>query len=59
MPRQKEGPMGADYASDVQSFIAHDDVNARESVAGTSFLLAVGLLSFTAAAAVWWRRRDR
>lgn len=49
--------MGSEYASDVESFVAHDDVNARESIAGATFLLAVGLVAVTAGVAVWWRRR--
>ena len=49
--------MVSDYASDVESFLVHEDVTWRESMNGSSFLLAVGLAAGTVAAAVWWWRR--
>ncbi len=48
--------MAGDYPSDVESFLVHEDVTWRESMAGSSFLLGVGLLAMTVAAALWWRR---
>jgi hypothetical protein len=50
--------MASNYASDVESFVAHDDVNARESWAGTSFLMAIGGLALAFGAGLWWRRRS-
>lgn len=49
--------MVSDYASDVESFLVHKDVTWRESMSGSSFLLAVGLAAGTVVAAVWWWRR--
>lgn len=49
--------MTGDYTSDVESFLVHEDVTWRESMAGSSFLLGVGLLAIVIAAALWWRRR--
>ena len=49
--------MANEYASDVESFLAHEEVTWRESMAGSSFLVAFGVLALAVGAAVWWRRR--
>lgn len=49
--------MGSEYATNVKSFVTHSDVNARESMDGSSLMLGVGLAAVLIAAVVWWRRR--
>jgi hypothetical protein len=51
--------MGTGYMSDVENFATNEDVSARESMAGTTFLLAVVLVVLAGAGAWWWRQRRR
>jgi hypothetical protein len=47
-----------EYVSNVESFLAHDEVTWRESMDGTSFLMAfAGGVVVVGAAVWWWRRR--
>jgi hypothetical protein len=50
--------MGTGYMSDVENFATNEDVSARESMAGTSFLLG-GFLIALVGAGVWWSRQRR
>jgi hypothetical protein len=50
--------MDGQYITDVKHFVTHDDVTWRESLTGSSLLLAVGLLTITLGLAVWWRHRS-
>ncbi len=51
--------MSTEYLSDVENFVTHEDVSARESMAGTSFLMGVLVIALVGGAVVWWRRRVR
>jgi hypothetical protein len=49
--------MHSEYASNLGRFLTHENVTWRESMDGSSFLMATGLTVLAVATAVWWRRR--